>query len=160
MKIGIISDTHNNIEMTRKAVELFKSRKVDIVIHVGDFTRPEMIDLFDGLLCRFVLGNCDMDVEKINEKAQHMGFGNVKESCDIKIDNKRFFVMHGNDAIRIKKAIASGDYDYVIKGHTHSFENYISNNTRIINPGAINDAKEHSMAILETKDDSVEKITI
>ena len=160
MKIGIISDTHNNIEMTKKAVELFKSRKVDIVIHVGDFTSPEMIDLFEGLLCRFVLGNCDMDVEKINERALHLGFGDVRKSCDIEIDNKRFFVMHGNNAIKIKEAIASGDYDYILKGHTHSFENYISNNTRVINPGAIDNTKEHSMAILETRDDSVEKITI
>ena len=33
MKLGIISDTHDNMPVIAKAVELFNDEKVDLVIH-------------------------------------------------------------------------------------------------------------------------------
>ena len=62
MIIGIISDTHNDMEMTRRAVDIFRERGVDMVIHAGDITSPKMLQLFSGLDARFVLGNEDLDV--------------------------------------------------------------------------------------------------
>ncbi|MDY6935330.1 MAG: YfcE family phosphodiesterase [Spirochaetota bacterium] len=160
MKIGLISDTHNNIDITKRAVEVFKERNVDMVIHGGDLTSPRMIDLFKELSCIFILGNGDFEVELINKKSRNLGFAAAQYSCDLKLDNKRLFAMHGNDAKTIKDVIRSGEYDYIIKGHTHCYENYISNNTRVINPGSLQDGKENFIAILNTGDDEVDKIRI
>jgi uncharacterized protein len=160
MKIGIISDTHNDVEMVRKAVEVFKERSVDLVVHAGDLTSAKLIELFDGIPAKFVLGNCDLDCDIINEKARALGFGCVDEYCDFTADGKRIMLFHGNDIPMFRKAVASGDYDYIIKGHTHNFENYLSNGTRIINPGSVYRGEERTVSILDTETDRVEKIKI
>mgnify|MGYP001766501458 FL=1 len=66
MKIGIISDTHNDVAMVKKAITVFKARGVDLVVHAGDLTSPKIMELFKDLPCRFVLGNCDLDAEAEN----------------------------------------------------------------------------------------------
>ena len=38
MRIGVVSDTHNNLKNTRRIVELFNEAEVDRVIHTGDIT--------------------------------------------------------------------------------------------------------------------------
>ncbi len=160
MKIGILSDTHNNLGMTKKAVEVFKEKKVDLVIHAGDLTSPKVLELFGHLKCRFVLGNGDIDVEMINNKSEELGFGKVEEFCDIEIEGKRIFVFHGNNVPLFRKTVASGKYHYIIKGHTHFFENYVSNKSRIINPGTLYGNDECTVAILDTDLDRVVKIRI
>ena len=37
MKIGIISDTHDDIENVQKAIEMFNLERVQYVIHAGDY---------------------------------------------------------------------------------------------------------------------------
>jgi len=146
--------------MAKKAIEIFKERGVDLVIHAGDLTSPKMMDLFKDLNCKFVLGNADIDVESINQKSQEMGFGPVEGSWDFVLDGKRFILFHGDDVPMFREAVASGKYDYIVKGHTHFFENYVSNRTRIINPGTLFGDEELTIALLDTKKEKVEKIKI
>ena len=40
MKLGIISDTHDNVPMITKAVEFFNNANVDAVMHAGDYVSP------------------------------------------------------------------------------------------------------------------------
>lgn len=160
MKIGIISDTHNEIEMVRKAVAIFREKDVDIVLHAGDLTSPRIIDMFKEFPCRFVLGNGDIDVEIITEKSKACGFGCVEAFCDFMAGTKRVLVLHGNDVPMFRRFLTSGEYDYIIKGHTHIFENYVSHRTRIINPGSLYGGEENTIAILDTQADRVEKIRI
>ncbi|HPB81789.1 MAG TPA: YfcE family phosphodiesterase [Spirochaetota bacterium] len=160
MLIGIIADTHNEIEMTEKALNVLRTRNVEILIHAGDLTSPRMLELFRGFTCRFVLGNSDIDAEFINMKSEQLGFGCVDTSSSFDADGKRFFIFHGNDVTLFRKIVAMGEYDYIIKGHTHFFEDYTSNNTRIINPGTLYGHDEHTIAILDTEKDKVEKIII
>jgi hypothetical protein len=160
MKIGIISDTHNNLGLVRKAIEVFKSKNVDLVVHAGDLTSPKVLELFGQFKCRFVLGNGDIDVEAINVKSGELGFGGVCEYCELEADGKKIFVFHGNDVPLFRQIVASGEYHYIIKGHTHFFENYISNSTRVINPGTLYGSEEYTVAVLDTALDKVEKIRI
>ncbi len=161
MIIGILSDTHNDIEMTEKALEVFRERGVEFVIHGGDLTSPRMLRLFEGFQCRFVLGNGDLDVEFLNEESGKFGFGEIDYYCNFELDGKSFMVFHGNDIPLFREAVASGKYDYIIKGHTHFFENYVSNRARIINPGALYGTEdEFSVAILDTETDKVELIRV
>ncbi|MCX7680160.1 MAG: metallophosphatase family protein [Spirochaetes bacterium] len=160
MKIGLIADTHNNLAMTMKAVEIFKEKGVELVIHAGDLTSPRIMELFRYFPCVFVLGNSDIDVEMINARAEEMGCGKVKDCCELEIDGKKIFVLHGNDVPAFRKAVSSGKYHYIVKGHTHFFENYVSSNTRIVNPGTLYGDDECTVAILDTKTDKVEKIKI
>lgn len=64
MKIGLISDTHNDIELVQKAIALFKERNISMIIHAGDLTSARIVSLFKGFQGRFVMGDCDIDVRR------------------------------------------------------------------------------------------------
>jgi uncharacterized protein len=160
MKIGIVSDTHNNIEIAEKAIRLLKKSGVDMIVHAGDITSSKMLRLFRDFKCRFVLGNGDIDDDALNNEAAKLGFGKIEPSCSFEADGKKIIVFHGNDVPLFRAAMASGEYDYVIKGHTHLFENYLSGKTRVINPGALYGADEFTVAILDTETGRVERILI
>lgn len=160
MKIGLISDTHDNLEFTKKACSVFKNKKVDIIIHAGDFTSPDIIKLFSEFKCRFVFGNADGDVEGINEECRNSGIDCPGESCEIDAGGKKILALHGYNVPLFREAVASGKYAYIIKGHTHYFEDYVRNNARVINPGSLFRADEYSIAILDTDTDELEKIIL
>jgi len=160
MKIGILSATHNNLPITRKVVEIFKNSKIDLLIHTGDLTSPAMLKEFEGLECKFVLGKADIEIENLNIESMKLGFGRIDESCSFCIDEKDFFVFHGSDVGTFRDMIRSGKYDYIIKGHPYSYEDYTSNSSRVINPGALYNPDEMSVAILNTSSDKVERIKI
>ena len=44
MKIGLISDTHDNIQNIRRAVRKFNDKRVDLVIHAGDIVSPNAVE--------------------------------------------------------------------------------------------------------------------
>ncbi len=160
MKIGIISDTHNNIELTRKAVTIFRENGVELIVHAGDLTSPKMMELFSDFSCKIVLGNGDIDVEDICSICSEMGFGSIENKCIFEAGGKRIIAFHGDNVAMFREAVVSGEYDYIIKGHTHHFENYISNNTRIINPGSLYASDECSIAVLDTEEDRVTRIRV
>jgi uncharacterized protein len=160
MIIGIISDTHNNIELTKKAIAIFREKDVEFIVHAGDLTSPKILSLFAEFKCKFVLGNTDIDADYLNMECKKLGFEKIETVCTFTLDNKNFILFHGNDVPIFREAVASGKYNYIIKGHTHFFENYISNNTRIINPGALYGADEFTIATLDTVEDKVKKIKV
>ena len=49
MRIGVVSDTHNNLANCRKIVALFNEAEVDLVIHTGDVTQAKTIEVFGEL---------------------------------------------------------------------------------------------------------------
>ncbi len=49
MKIGIISDTHDDIDNVQNAIEIFREERVNLIIHAGDFIFPGVIDEFKKL---------------------------------------------------------------------------------------------------------------
>jgi len=132
MLIGIIADTHDNLIYTRKAIELFNKRKVEHVIHAGDYTSPFTLKLFKELNCKYdgVFGNNDGDKLLLLEKSE----GNIHNQPYIfTLNNKKIIVMHEHHVI---DALAdSGHFDLVIYGHTHKPDVRKVKYTLIVNPG-------------------------
>jgi len=161
MLIGLMSDTHNDIEATKRAIAIFQSRGIKTIIHAGDITSPRMLQYLKDFVCYIVLGNGDLiDSEEIDVKANELGMKSVDLKSEFELAGKNFLVFHGHDVPMYREAVASGKYNYIIKGHTHNFENYISNGCRIINPGAVYGHDESSIAILDVEADKVEKINL
>jgi len=160
MLIGILSDTHNSVKRTLDAIEAFKKRGVGMILHVGDITSGDMLSLFSGLNAKFVLGNEDRDWEGLNNESMRLGFGPIDSQLAFEADGKKFIMFHGFDVPFFRECVASGEYDYIIKGHTHFFENYLSHKSRVINPGALHRAYEFTVATLDTETDNVETIII
>lgn len=156
-----MADTHNDVEAMKRAISIFNGRNIKIIVHAGDITSPRMLNYLKGFDCYIVLGNGDIiDSEEIDMKVQSLGMRSVDTSVEFVCDGKNFMVFHGDNVPMYRAAVASGKYNYIIKGHTHHFENYISNECRIINPGAVYGHDESSIAILDTDSDKVEKISL
>jgi putative phosphoesterase len=54
MKIGIISDTHDDIENVQKAIEIFKAEGVNYVIHAGEYVFPGVVKEFEKLNAKLI----------------------------------------------------------------------------------------------------------
>jgi uncharacterized protein len=162
MKIGILSDTHNDIMMTRRALEEFTRRSISIVLHAGDLSSPEMISVFEGFDMHIVLGNCDSDHAGIVNSCKCSGITPATRACEFEIAGKKFFLIHSDDFRRYQEALQSGKYDYIITGHTHMYMVSHKHSTMVINPGAVTrdyrSDVEQTCAVLDVETGDVEKI--
>ena len=64
VRLGIISDTHGHVELTRPAVRMFESLDVDAVLHCGDIGSLAVVELFAAWPTHFVFGNCDDELDE------------------------------------------------------------------------------------------------
>ncbi len=144
MKIGILSDTHDDIENVQEAIQIFNKNKVEYVIHAGDYIFPGIIKEFTKLDSKLigVLGNNDGERNGILKSFIDIK-GELKgEIGEIEIDGIRFGIYHGTDREIKESIIRSQKYDILICGHTHKREpqnsGTLENNkdTFILNPGS------------------------
>ena len=57
--VGVISDTHGHVDLTRPAVRMLESLEVETVLHCGDIGSMAVVELFAAWPTHFVFGNCD-----------------------------------------------------------------------------------------------------
>jgi len=158
MKIGILSDTHNDLENVKKASSVFESLGIDTIIHCGDVTIPRILEALKSFRVFLAYGNMDIDKEMlaINLK-QHGEKNQAGDLLDIVLCCKRLFVIHGDDHYELNMASKSGEYDYVLTGHTHRKRDERTGKTRVINPGALGGAffEQRSIAYLDLETDQL-----
>ena len=148
-RIGIISDTHENIRLIIRAVDILKSQNLDLVIHCGDIISPPVLERFVGLPIRFVFGNNDGERSGLKKKCLELGFGEIDDILEFTHSQKSFHVYHGTNPTRLDKAISSQVFDYVLHGHTHVIRNEVIGKTRVLNPGALFGVEEATVAVLD-----------
>jgi putative phosphoesterase len=158
--IGIISDTHDNVANVLKAVELFRQRKVDFVLHLGDVVAPGTIRFFEGVRLKLVRGNCDGDLEGHRRFLEKIGGEYLGTQAVFELDGRRFAAVHGNNTQRLESLIASGKYDYVLHGHTHAKRDETLGRTRVINPGAHYWGAGNTVALLDPAKGRLEFVTL
>lgn len=130
MRIGIFSDSHDNILKVKKAVSFFNKHKVGFVFHAGDFIAPFVIPKIQALKCdwRGVFGNNDGErrgLSKISKRKIQ------KAPLRINLAGRRITLVHELGAIDLKSEKA----DLIIFGHTHSPEVKRRDDKMLINPG-------------------------
>jgi len=160
MKIGIISDTHDNVGNILKAVKVFQAKGVEFVVHCGDVVSPASAKFFNGVKIKLVKGNCDGDTEHIGEKLESIAGEYLGESAELSIDGKQIAAYHGQDKAKLDKIIKSGQYRYVLTGHSHKLRDEVVGKTRVLNPGAHYYGSEGTIMILDLKEDKVEVIRL
>lgn len=159
MKLGIIADTHDNIESTRKAIEFFQDQDVDSVVHCGDMVAPFTAELFESKSFDFyaVRGNNDGEWN-LKETVEEFGefYNNVAK---LEFQCNRIAVYHGTDEAIVTGLVQSSSYEYVLRGHTHQKKIYDHGGTVEINPGGIkltDQEEEFHVATLDLDDGDVE----
>lgn len=133
MKIGVVTDTHENMPKIDQAVKICNREKVDLVIHCGDFISPITASHFKPLTARMegVYGNNDGDKLYLQEKYQ--GIATLhKGRFILEEDGKRILIIHEPDCL--DELIESGKFDLIFYGHTHYLD-IREGKTLVVNPG-------------------------
>ncbi|MCC5941444.1 MAG: metallophosphoesterase [Balneolaceae bacterium] len=161
MLIGICSDSHDHVAHIKKAVEIFKEKKVSMVIHAGDYCSPFTIPLFNGLNLHGIFGNNDGDTFLLMKKYAEINASIHGDFYSFEADSLKFAVYHGTYPEITRSLEASGRYDVVISGHTHEPSLDTIGDTISINPGSINGFENDAMiAIFNTETRSVQFIEL
>jgi hypothetical protein len=133
MRIGVVSDTHNNLANVARIVELFNTAGVERVIHTGDITQAKTLRLFGELDCPLVgvYGNND-ERGPLGEAADEMGIELHDGPLHLEWDGRRIVVVHDPralaDALRPEHHVA-------LHGHTHRRVVDRCKDSIVFNPG-------------------------
>lgn len=154
--IGVIADTHDNMPAIRKAVELFNSREVDLVLHAGDFVSPFTARVFRELKApiKGVFGNNDGDPVTLNKFFQ--GIAEISPGwIKIKHSDKIIYLTH------CPLPGPPAECDLYIFGHTH--EVFIKKEKPlIVNPGECAGwlSDRHTVALIDLNLNEAEVIEL
>lgn len=147
MKIGVVSDTHSQEIPPQLLNEL---KKMDLIIHAGDFCTAADLDTFKRLgEVKAVYGN--MDGEDLREVLPRRQI--------IEADGVTIGVFHGEGSPEqllevVQKEFKGTKVDAVVFGHSHQPMNERIDKILFFNPGSPNDlvfAPYRSYGILEIK---------
>ncbi len=138
MKVGILSDIHDNI--WKLAGALAGLQAAETLICCGDLCSPFIIGLLaEGFRDRpihIVFGNNDADLFRITNNAKRFDHLHLHgEFFRDGFGGKRFAVNHFDNLAQ--PIAASGQYDVVCYGHNHIYKIEPVGRTLTINPGAI-----------------------
>ncbi|OVE83369.1 metallophosphoesterase [Natronolimnobius baerhuensis] len=160
MNIGIIADTHDNVEAAERAAEIFTEEGVEIVIHCGDFIAPPLLPALEGFEVHGVLGNNDGEISGL--EAAFDALGNESELhgrfAALEFDGLSFAVLHGESKAEVEALAAAETYDFVCYGHHHEREVTEVGGTTLLNPGGqfpTIPADHRTVALVDTLDESV-----
>jgi putative phosphoesterase len=136
MKIGIITDTHDQQALLKKAIEVFTEHRVDCVLHAGDITSPSSVQALAGIdHAKFigVFGNCDSDKSALESIVSNHEGEIQRGFYRGKIGDKKLLMAH--DPCALGDMPITDDFDLIVYGHTHVQDIRRDGNTLVINPG-------------------------
>jgi len=160
MKIGIISDTHDNVPRTEAALNFYNQAGVTHILHAGDVCAPFVLVSFNIYKISYtaVFGNNDGEVLFLTMLARELG--EIKKGpLELKIFEKRIALMH--EPVFLEALADSGHFDLIIFGHTHERHEQRRGDALIVNPGSCGyPGSKGSAMICDLDDMSLETITL
>ena len=148
MKIGVVSDTHNNLKNIEKIINLFNDERVPVVIHTGDISNANTFERFSKLNSKLigVYGNNDRNESGLKEVAQKNNFQFQEPPRRLSLLDREIVIFHEPD--KIDQFLSENKLiDVVLYGHTHRYENKIKNGVLFFNPGESAGMQKGSNAI-------------
>ncbi len=167
MIIGVLSDTHGQVQRAANAVALLGRLGAEAYVHCGDIGGAEVLDQFVGLPAHFVLGNTDYPDASLVRYGRQLEL-NIVEQAPLRLElgGKLLLVFHGHEAgfqrllgARMEQGAPLrefGDVAYVLHGHTHTAREVLVGSVRVVNPGALQRALVYSVATIDLARDDVQ----
>lgn len=156
MKVGIISDSHDDIPAVRQAVGIMKERGCGFLIHAGDLCSPFIARIISesGLDHAAVFGNNDGD-KLVLSRTMDIAAAPRR----IVVDGQSMVIFHEpfiNDCLDPSRV------DVLVYGHTHIQEVTRREGMLIVNPGALSGilVNEKTCAVYDTKTRGVTSIEL
>jgi putative phosphoesterase len=131
MLVGIISDTHDNLPALKRALECMKDRRVEMILHAGDYVAPFTLKLIlaSGIPLVGVFGNNDGERAGLNRLSSQIHEGPYRfELC-----GRNIVMAHAPEALNA--ALQPAD-DIGVCGHTHK-QAVSGQRPLILNPGEV-----------------------
>jgi putative phosphoesterase len=134
VRIGVVSDTHNQLRNVRRIVELFNAARVDRVVHTGDITQAKTLEVFAGLEASLVgvFGNNDRERDTLEAAARSAGIRLEEPPLSLEWHERRLLVVHDPYFLSPEELAA---HDVVLHGHTHRAVHERRGGALVFNPG-------------------------
>jgi putative phosphoesterase len=165
MRIGILSDTHDCLEMVDTAVEQLNRERVDLVLHAGDYVSPFVIPRLANLQSPLigVLGNNDGDHPLLAAQfAEHDLLSLRGGFAAVTAGGMTIGLLHGDDRELLQALIGRKAFDIVVHGHTHKAEVRRLGSMLVVNPGEVCGylTGRPTIAVLDTVTRDVELVSL
>lgn len=135
MKIGILSDSHDNVPAVKAAAAVFREAGVAHVLHAGDFVAPfapaPLVEA--GAPVTGVFGNNDGERVMLTRRFEANGWQLFPKFAFLELAGVRIAMHHEPEPV--DALAASGLYELVVYGHTHDLEVRHTTAALVINPG-------------------------
>ena len=130
MRIGVISDTHDNLPAIERAVAFFNKQKISFVFHAGDYVAPFAAVRLGALSCdwRGIFGNNDGEKDGL---IRISGSRIVEGVLRVEIGGRRISVVHDLQSLDTENEKAQ----IIVCGHTHKPELLSRKGRMVVNPG-------------------------
>lgn len=138
MIIGLISDTHDNVPMIKRVIERLKEERVKLVLHAGDYISPFTAKPYSelGVPMIGVFGNNCAETEALKRVYAEVGADLRGYFAEVENGGLRIALTHGHLKSEMDRAMG-GEYDVVVRGHTHRSSIGEENGILVINPGEV-----------------------
>jgi putative phosphoesterase len=139
MRVGLVSDTHDNVPKIREVIRRLNELNVDLVLHAGDYVSPFTAKPYSELRAKMigVYGNNCAEREKLREVYAAAGKEIVGNFAEVESGGRRIALLHGHDDALQRSIIAHGGYDAVVHGHDHKAKVEKKGTTLVVNPGEV-----------------------
>ena len=148
-KIGIISDTHG---LLRPEV-INALEDCEAILHGGDFDTEKILEALEKIAPVYaVRGNNDDWVEESVSSHSSEQLRSLPETLSIELYGVRFFMVHNRKMIPKD----TSDFDIIIYGHSHMYEEKYADRQLWLNPGSCGQKRfllPVTMALLEITED-------
>ncbi|MDY6866600.1 MAG: YfcE family phosphodiesterase [Chloroflexota bacterium] len=163
MKIGVLSDTHDNLTNLVPVLETFKERGIKTLIHCGDLTSLDMISHFKGFRMIYTIGNMDVATGAIKKRIEKMNTDNFAGMVYRgKLDGVPVAVTHSHIDGKVMELVREQRFKWIFHGHTHEKRDEVVRGVRIVNPGALGGLgrEPRSFCIVDLDTEDVEFIQV
>lgn len=145
MRIGIVSDTHDNQSNLKHALEALRPKGIEALVHCGDMTNPETALLLVEYRIIYVYGNVDAASGEIRRTLQYYDAQNFSGPIfSGTLGGSKVAVLHGHQPGLVDDLAQSGKFRFILHGHTHLRRCDQVGDTWVINPGALGGANRQS----------------
>lgn len=156
--VGLMADSHENMDKIGAAVDLFNDKGVDLVLHAGDFISPITAGPLSELDAELigVFGNNDGDRLFLRERFAEEGVGRIERNPhEFTIGQITIVLAHEPRLLEMLKE--SPVPDIIIYGHTHQIE-VDEGKPLIVNPGEVGGwlTGRSTVGLLNLQDRSIE----
>ena len=162
MRIGVISDTHDDLRAIEQALEVLRAEDVAILLHCGDLCSPAALEALSGFDAWVARGNMDRHPGLAAAARHSIGSARLAELHRLTLDGQAAALLHGHRQDDLRGLVSAGLYAYIFHGHTHCRRDQRIGTTRVINPGALGGIRwqQRSFCILDLTADRVDFVKI